>query len=200
MERLRKQPLTIFAKVSILDVSQNFEYAIILWGEWLSGLRRYIRNWKVQTPLGARLGFGIQPRYEAPGDLQVEIINAVVNIGLVRLPPRHWSKVGRGAAKQQIKQISNWSKNILVVQCVFLNVFSKCLEMIISAVPKISTSNVQVAKLQCLQQFVDTQLFVNNGKKFLLFKFLIKNYGTISKRYFDCCLIDELTISSKLLI
>ena len=58
-----------------------------------------------QTPLGARPGFGTQPRYEAPGELQVEISNeyAVINIRLVRLPFWQWPKVDRGAAKQQLK-------------------------------------------------------------------------------------------------
>ena len=38
----------------------------------------------VQTSLGALLDLGTQPRYEAPDDLQFEILeNAVINIGLV---------------------------------------------------------------------------------------------------------------------
>ena len=32
-----------------------------------------IGSFPVQTPLGARLGLGTQPPYEAPGDFQVEI-------------------------------------------------------------------------------------------------------------------------------
>ena len=37
----------------------------------------------------SRPGLGIQPCYEAPSDLWVEIVeNAVINIGLVRLFPR----------------------------------------------------------------------------------------------------------------
>ena len=34
-----------------------------------------------------------------PGDLRVELVeNAVINIGLLRLSPREWPKVGRGTA------------------------------------------------------------------------------------------------------
>ena len=56
-----------------------------------------IRRFTVQTPLGAWLGLGTLPRYVAPGDLQVELLeNAGINIGLVRLSPREWPKVGCG--------------------------------------------------------------------------------------------------------
>ena len=43
-------------------------------GEFWNALVK-ILSWKfpVQTPLGARPGFEIQPRYEASGNLQVEI-------------------------------------------------------------------------------------------------------------------------------
>ena len=59
-----------------------------------------IGRFAVQTPLGARPGLGIQHRYEAPGDLWVELVeNAVIDIGLVRLSPREWPKVDRGTAK-----------------------------------------------------------------------------------------------------
>ena len=38
-----------------------------------------------QTSLGAQLGFGTQPHYEAPSDLRVEVNqNAVINIRLVK--------------------------------------------------------------------------------------------------------------------
>ena len=37
-----------------------------------SGVVVRIGRFLVQTPLGARPGIGTQPRYEAPGDLQVE--------------------------------------------------------------------------------------------------------------------------------
>ena len=33
-----------------------------------------VRRFLVQTPLGAWPGLGTQPRYEAPGDLWVEIV------------------------------------------------------------------------------------------------------------------------------
>ena len=47
-----------------------------------------IVRFPVQTPLGAQLGLETQPRYEAPGDLRVELDkNAVINIGLVSLSP-----------------------------------------------------------------------------------------------------------------
>ena len=54
----------------------------------------------MQTPVGFWLGFGTRPYFEAPSDLQVEIIirNEVINIELVRLPLGQWPKVGCGAA------------------------------------------------------------------------------------------------------
>ena len=59
-----------------------------------------IGRFLVQTPLGAQLGLGTQPRYEVVCNLLVEIVkNTVINIGLVRLPPSEWSKVSHGAAK-----------------------------------------------------------------------------------------------------
>ena len=57
------------------------EYALEtprFWGEWPSRLRRLCdQNRKVlgsQTPLGPRPGLGVQPRYEAPGDLRFEMV------------------------------------------------------------------------------------------------------------------------------
>ena len=46
--------------------------------EWSSKLRHCTQNGKVlsSTPLGALLGFGTQPRYEAPRDLQVEYLKS----------------------------------------------------------------------------------------------------------------------------
>ena len=39
-----------------------------------------------ETPLDTQPGLGTQPRYEALGDLRVEIVKSVViNVGLVRL-------------------------------------------------------------------------------------------------------------------
>ena len=51
------------------------------WGVWPSGIRRDIQNRKlsVLTPLGARLGFGTQPFYKVPGDLQFEISKRIYN-------------------------------------------------------------------------------------------------------------------------
>ena len=63
-----------------------------------AGIR--IGTFSVQTPLGARPGLGTQPRYEAPGDPRVELVeNAVINIELVRLSSREWPKIARGTAK-----------------------------------------------------------------------------------------------------
>ena len=46
-------------------------------------LMHFILTNKIVQP-----SFGTQPHYEAPGDLQVEIIrNAVINIKLMRMPP-----------------------------------------------------------------------------------------------------------------
>ena len=52
----------------------------------------------VQTPLAARPGFGAQSRYKTAGDLRVgQLSNTlIIIIGLVRLSPRQWPKVGRG--------------------------------------------------------------------------------------------------------
>ena len=38
------------------------------------GISIKIRRFPVQNPLGACPGLGTQPHYEAPGDLQVEIV------------------------------------------------------------------------------------------------------------------------------
>ena len=35
-----------------------------------------IRSFPVQTSLDAQLGLGTQPRYEAPGELWVEVVKA----------------------------------------------------------------------------------------------------------------------------
>ena len=59
-------------------------------GESPSGLRRCDQNrrFPAQTPQGAHLGLGTQPRYKTSCDLLVETVkNAVINIRLVRLTP-----------------------------------------------------------------------------------------------------------------
>ena len=56
----------------------------LTWREWPTGLSHcgWIGRFLVQTTLGAQPGLGIQPHYEASGDLQVETwINAVLDIG-----------------------------------------------------------------------------------------------------------------------
>ena len=59
----------------------------------------------VQTPLGAPLGLGTQPCYEALSDIWVKLVeNAVINIGLVTLSPQEWPEVGFGTAKYQLKK------------------------------------------------------------------------------------------------
>lgn len=47
-----------------------------------------------------------QPRCRALGDVQVEIVQMqwLINIGLVRLPPREWPKFCHGTAKKQLKK------------------------------------------------------------------------------------------------
>ena len=58
----------------------------------------------VQILLGLRMGFGTQPFYLCDLWVDVSVRNTGINIGLVKLSPRQWSKVGSGAAKQQIKK------------------------------------------------------------------------------------------------
>ena len=58
------------------------------------------RKVPVQTLLSAMPGLGTQPHYETSGDPQAEIYKTqwVINIGLVRLSPQQWPRVGRGTA------------------------------------------------------------------------------------------------------
>ena len=50
-----------------------------------------IEGFPIQTPLGARPGLWIQPRYKAPCDFRDKVVqNVVINIRLVRLSPRKW--------------------------------------------------------------------------------------------------------------
>ena len=77
-------------------------------GEWPSELRPWDYNWKVpcSNPTKRSTELSDPTRYETPSDYQVEILqNAVINIGIVRLSPWEWSKVGRGKAKPQFKKI-----------------------------------------------------------------------------------------------
>ena len=72
------------------------------WGWCLSGLgcNVVIRRLPVQTSLSTRPCLGTQPHFEAPDDLRVEhLIICSDYIGLVRLLPRQWPKIGRWAGK-----------------------------------------------------------------------------------------------------
>ena len=63
-----------------------------------------IGKFPIQISQVVRLGLGIQPRYEAPIDLRVEIVkNAVINIGLVKLSAQI-RPISRGTAKEQLKK------------------------------------------------------------------------------------------------
>ena len=48
---------------------------------YLVGVAIRIGRFSVQSPLGARLGSGTQPRYDAPGDHPVKIVKTLSNIG-----------------------------------------------------------------------------------------------------------------------
>ena len=65
--------LWVFEKNHILKLVK-FGISLMGRGEWPSGLRccDRIGKFTIQTLPGARLGLGIQPRYEAPSDLRVE--------------------------------------------------------------------------------------------------------------------------------
>ena len=53
-----------------------------------------------QALLGAWTVFLTQPCYEALDDIKVKLVSkAVIDIGLVRLPPRQWLKIGRGGSQ-----------------------------------------------------------------------------------------------------
>ena len=56
-----------------------------------SGVEIRIGRFSAQTPLGTWSGLGTQLRYEALGDLQIEIVKiAVINIGLVMAQSWPW--------------------------------------------------------------------------------------------------------------
>ena len=84
-----------------LDLIKSLAW-IEFWGEWPSGLRRCNQNRKVPGSKSARR----LTRLRKPTSLRDSwwpsgqtCTNAVINIGLVRLPPWEWPKVGRGTAK-----------------------------------------------------------------------------------------------------
>ena len=85
-------------------------------GEWPSGLRRFNKNQKVLGSKPARRSAGLRD----PTSLRDSQwpsgrmwTNAVINIRLVRLSPWEWPKVGRGAAKEQLKKKSTFLKTSL---------------------------------------------------------------------------------------
>ena len=60
----------------------------------------------VKIPLSTSSDLRNHPRCKLSGNLWdiTRTNNAVINIELVRLLPRQWPKVGRGAAKLQLKR------------------------------------------------------------------------------------------------
>ena len=70
------------------------------WGEWRSGLRYCNENRKFPNSNPIRRSTGLRDPTLLRGDLRVKIVrNAVINFGLVRLPPREWPKGGYGTTK-----------------------------------------------------------------------------------------------------
>ena len=64
------------------------------------GIAMRIGRFPDRTLFSTRLDLETQPCYKTAGDLRAKIVeNAMINIGLVRLSPREWPKVGRGTAK-----------------------------------------------------------------------------------------------------
>ena len=102
----RKSDLGYLNKLLII-VLQLRSIPIILLESGLVGLEVGIRigRFLIRTPLGVQPNIGTRPRYEAPSDLRDELVEITVfNIGLVRLSPTGWPKVGRGTTKQQLKK------------------------------------------------------------------------------------------------
>ena len=65
---------------------RNHNREIVAWG--LKALELESEGSQFKPTLSAHPGLGTQPCYKAPGDLHVELVKkAVINIGLVRLPP-----------------------------------------------------------------------------------------------------------------
>ena len=61
----------------------------------------------VQTPLCGQPGFGAQPCYKAPGDLQVIISQTLTSVRLPPPPPPTMTKVGCGAVIIAVKKHLN---------------------------------------------------------------------------------------------
>ena len=84
-----------FTILFLICIVKNFRLTLSTPFMWFKTVVIRIRRFPVQTLLGTWLGLGTQPRYKAPGDLLVKIVEkAVINIELVRL----W-EVGCGTAK-----------------------------------------------------------------------------------------------------
>ena len=76
-------------------------------GEWPSGLRHWNQNHKVPGSKLARHSTGLRDPTSLWGSWWPSgrtCTNAVINIGLVRMSPWEWPKVGCGTAKQQLKK------------------------------------------------------------------------------------------------
>ena len=100
------------------------------WGEWPSGLKQWGGNLKVPGSNHTRClakRRGTLPGYKLARNLQVKIVvKKVINIGLVRLSPKEWSKVGCGSAKQQLKKVIKKASldNIILKLLVSLDKYS----------------------------------------------------------------------------
>ena len=78
------------------DLCHYFINGLVVWLRLYSQIGKIL----VQNLLGTWPGSDTPHFYEAPGDFWVKgrTRNAVTNISLVKLPVRHWPKVGRGVA------------------------------------------------------------------------------------------------------
>ena len=74
-----------------------------------SGIRIRIWWFPVQTPLGACLGLRTEPCYDAPGDLQVEIVRKQwLTLGLWDCPFKNGPKLAMGQPNSSLKK---WTIN-----------------------------------------------------------------------------------------
>ena len=91
------------------------------WGEWPSGLRRCNQNWKVPSSKPARRSAGLRDPTSLRGSQWPPgrtCINAVINIGLLRLSP------------QRMAQSWPWSSQIAVKKIyILLKVLQKLVEL-----------------------------------------------------------------------